>query len=151
MKLHKDLHTFVELLASAKVEFLVVGGHAVAFHGHPRFTGDIDLWVRAVPQNADRVLAVLTAFGFADLGVTQDDLLRPESIVQLGRPPHRIDLLTSISGVNFDEAWASKVGGRLDDLEVWYLGREALVTNKRASNRPKDLADLHELLRPKQG
>lgn len=151
MKLHKDLRTFVELLVSAKVDFLVVGGHAVAFHGYPRFTGDIDLWIRPTPDNAQRVLAALTAFGFAGLGVTLDDLVRPESIVQLGRPPHRIDLLTSISGVNFDEAWASKASGRLDDQNVWYLGRDALVTNKRASNRPKDLADLHELLRGKPG
>lgn len=147
MKLHSDLREFVGLLSSHGVEFLVVGGHAVAFHGHPRFTGDIDFLIAATPANAARVLACLGAFGFADLDVTADDLQRAEQVVQLGYPPNRIDLLTSISGVTFDEAWRTRVEGTLDGLPVAYLGRAALVANKRASGRAKDLADLEALER----
>jgi hypothetical protein len=99
VKLQRDLKEFIELLNSHSVDYLVVGGHAVAFHGHPRYTGDIDFWIRATPENAERVLKVLAAFGFSDLLLTTNDLVKPTSVIQLGRPPNRIDLLTSISGV----------------------------------------------------
>ena len=145
MKLHRDLREFVELLNSRGVEYVVVGGHAVAFHGHPRFTGDIDFLIAATPDNAARVLGCLAAFGFADLGLTVDDLLPAGQIVQLGRPPNRIDLLTSISGVEFDEAWRTRVPGTLDGLPVAYLGRDALRANKLASGRAKDLADIEAI------
>lgn len=147
MKLHSDLREFVALLNSHGVEYLVVGGHAVAFHGHPRFTGDIDFLIAATPPNAARVLACLAAFGFPDLGVTQDDLLQAGQIVQLGRPPNRIDLLTSISGVAFVDAWRTRIAGTLDELPVAYLDLESLLQNKRASGRPKDLADVDKLQR----
>jgi hypothetical protein len=98
-KLHSDLSEFVELLNSHGVEYLVVGGYAVAFHGHPRLTGDIDFFVRPAYENAERVLQVLKAFGFGELDIAANDLVATERIVQLGRPPNRIDLLTSISGV----------------------------------------------------
>ncbi len=145
MKLHRDLREFVELLNSRGVEYVVVGGHAVAFHGHPRFTGDIDFLIAATPDNAARVLGCLASFGFPDLGVTVDDLMRAGQIVQLGRPPNRIDLLTSISGVEFDDAWRTRVAGTLDGLPVAYLGRDALRTNKLASGRAKDLADIEAI------
>ena len=97
-KLQTDLREFIELLNSHGVDFLVVGGHAVAFHGHPRFTGDIDLFVRATPENAQRVMDALQDFGFGGIGVVSEDFLEPNRVVQLGRPPARIDLMTSTHG-----------------------------------------------------
>ncbi|MDC3954149.1 nucleotidyltransferase [Polyangium jinanense] len=146
MKLQQDLREFVGLLNSSGVEFIVVGGHAVAFHGHPRFTGDIDFFVRPTRANADRILGALATFGFGQLALSADDFMRPNAVVQLGRPPNRIDLLTSISGVDFDEAWDSRVSGSLDGLPVAFLGLEALLKNKRASGREKDVADVAKLM-----
>lgn len=145
MKLQQDLREFIELLNSHGSEYLVVGGHAVAFHGHPRFTGDIDFLVRGSVDNAERILGVLRAFGFGDLALTTADFVKPGSVVQLGRPPNRIDLLTSISGVTFDDAWAGRVAGRLDGVPVFFLGLQALLENKLASGRPKDIADVAKL------
>ncbi|HEX2875030.1 MAG TPA: DUF6036 family nucleotidyltransferase [Polyangiaceae bacterium] len=145
MKLQHDLREFIELLNSHGCDYLIVGGHAVAFHGHPRFTADIDFLIRSSIENAERVVNALRAFGFGELALTTGDLTRPEGVVQLGRPPNRIDLLTSISGVSFDDAWAGRVQGELDGLPVFFLGRQALLENKRASGRPKDLADVAKL------
>ena len=145
MKLQKDLREFIELLSSREVECIVVGGHAVAFHGHPRFTGDIDFLIRPTIDNARRVMEALQAFGFSHLSLTAEDLTIPDLVVQLGRPPNRIDLMTSISGVAFDEAWAGKESAELDGLPVFLLGREALLKNKEAAGRDKDLADLSRL------
>ena len=145
-KLQTDLREFIALLNSHEVEYLVVGGHAVAFHGHPRFTGDMDFLIRPTPRNAARVLDALREFGFGGVGITEKDLVEPGRIVQLGQPPNRIDILTSISGVDFDSAWDTHVESVMDDLPVNLIGWEALVRNKRASGRPKDLADLDKLL-----
>jgi hypothetical protein len=109
VKLQQDLKEFVKLLISHGVEFIVVGGHAVAFHGHPRFTGDIDFLLRPTHDNAERVMETLKAFGFTGLALTIDDLKQPEKVIQLGRSPNRIDLLTSISGVAFEEAWNTRL------------------------------------------
>ncbi len=145
MKLQQDLREFVALLNSHKVEFVVVGGHAVAFHGHPRFTGDIDFLIRPSVQNAKQVLDVLRAFGFGDLSLSVDDFVKLGNVVQLGRPPNRIDLLTSISGVGFEDAWTSRIQAELDGLPVCFLGWQSLIDNKQASGRPKDLADVAKL------
>ena len=145
-KLQTDLREFIELLNSHGVDFLVVGGHAVAFHGHPRFTGDIDLFVRATPENAQRVMDALRDFGFGGIGVVSEDFLEPNWVVQLGRPPARIDLMTSISGVEFDAAWVSRVHAPLDGQPVSFLGWEDLIRNKKAANREKDRADVKKLL-----
>lgn len=144
-QLQSDLSEFVELLNSRRVEYLVVGGHAVAFHGHPRLTGDIDFFLRATRENAERVLAVLKDFGFGALELCADDLIAPERIVQLGRPPNRIDLLTSISGVSFDAAWATRVAGDLGGHTVNFIGWDALIQNKIASDRDKDRLDVKKL------
>jgi hypothetical protein len=144
--LQSDLSEFIGLLNSLKVEYLVVGGHAVAFHGHPRFTGDIDFFIRSTAQNAERVLRVLAAFGFGSLGITAADLTEPGQVVQLGRPPNRIDILTSISGVDFDSAWSSRAPADLDGHAVNFIGVDELLKNKQASGRPKDLADAAKLL-----
>jgi len=145
VKLQKDLREFVELLNSHGVEYLVVGAHAVSFHGHPRFTGDIDFWVRPEMRNAHRVVNVLRAFGFEELGLAASDFVKAGMVVQLGQPPNRIDLLTSISGVDFDSAWRSRAEGSLDDLPASFLGFESLIANKLASSRPNDLADVAQL------
>ena len=145
-KLQADLREFIALLNSHNVEYLLVGGHAVAFHGHPRFTGDIDFFVRTTPDNARRILAVLEQFGFGNIGITEADLLEGGRIVQLGHPPNRIDVLTAISGVEFESAWRSRVGAVLDEQPIFVLGWDALLQNKRSAGRPKDLADVAKLL-----
>jgi len=145
-KLQADLREFIELLNSHCVEYLIVGGHAVAFHGHPRFTGDIDFFVRMTSLNAQRLLAVLNDFGFGGLGITERDLLEPKRILQLGQPPNRIDILTSISGVDFDSAWESRVKSSMDDQPVIMIGWNELLRNKKAAGRQKDLADVEKLL-----
>lgn len=145
-KLQSDLKEFIELLNSHEVEYLIVGGHAVAFHGHPRFTGDIDFFVRATPANIQRVLAALKAFGFGELGISVDDLLSPGRVVQLGHPPNRIDLMNAVSGLEFGEAWQRRIKTIMDDQQVNLIGWEDLLTNKRASGRQKDAADVEKLV-----
>ena len=144
-KLQTDLSEFVGLLNSRNVEYLVVGGHAVAFHGHPRYTGDIDFFINASGVNAQRVLDVLASFGFGDLGITADDLTVSNRVIQLGRPPNRIDILTTISGVSFHEAWASRAPGHLGSHSVNFLGWDALIRNKTATGRDKDQLDVNTL------
>jgi hypothetical protein len=133
------------LFASENVEFLVVGAHALAFHGVPRLTGDLDLLVNPFVENARRVVSALAAFGFAGLGLTEQDFLVEGQVFQLGVSPNRIDLLTSISGVSFAEAWASKEPGALAGVDVFYLGRGALIKNKKAVGRLQDQADVAAL------
>lgn len=145
-KLQADLKEFIDLLNSHKVEYLLVGGHAVAFHGHPRFTGDIDFFVRTSAENVQRLLTTLDAFGFGDIGITENDLLKPKRILQLGHPPNRIDILNSISGVDFDSAWESRVEASIDGQPVIIIGWNELLQNKRAAGRQKDLGDIEKLL-----
>ena len=145
MKLGKDLRKFIELLNSQKVDYIVVGVHAVAFHGHPRFTGDIDFLIRPSRENAARLIGAMAEFGFSEMKLSPDDFIPPNTVVQLGHPPNRIDLLTSISGVAFEEAWESRLSGDLDAIAVYFLGWDALLKNKRAAGRDKDLADVSKL------
>jgi len=129
-------------LCAAGVEFLIVGAHALAAHGIPRATGDLDVWVRATPENAERVLAALRAFGAPLFDLARDDLTRPDTIFQIGVIPCRVDILTSISGVEFDAAWPGRLQLDIEGLTVPCIGRSELLANKRAAGRPKDLADL---------
>jgi len=145
VRLDKDLREFIELLNSHHVEYVVVGAHALAFHGHPRYTGDLDLLVSPSEENARRVVAALVDFGFASFGLTVADFSTPDHIIQLGHPPNRIDLLTSISGVTFAEVWDSRETSTLDGIPVGYIGRKAFVRNKIASGRVKDAADVEAL------
>lgn len=145
MKLQKDLREFIELLNSTGVEYLIVGGYAVAFHGHPRFTADIDVFVEVSPASSDKLAQVIERFGFGSTGLSAKDFARPGAIIQLGHPPNRIDIVTAIDGVSFAEAWASRVAGDLDGIPVHFISKEALIRNKRASGRARDLADLQEL------
>lgn len=145
MRLQQDLREFIELLNSNQCAFLVVGGHAVAFHGHPRFTGDIDFLTLPSMDNGAKVIETLRQFGFGGLALTASDFQTPGRVVQIGRPPHRIDLLTGISGVEWPTAWEGRVEGQIDGLPVAFIGLRELLRNKRAAGRPKDLADVAEL------
>jgi len=145
MPLHKDLREFVGLLNANGVEYLVVGAFAVAFYGIPRYTGDLDLFVRPSPANADRLLRVLSQFGFGNLEISAQDLQAPDKVIQLGVTPNRIDLLTSLSGVEFDEAWSTRKHGELDGITAGYIGMAALIRNKETTGRARDLADAEEL------
>jgi hypothetical protein len=147
MPLTKDSREFIECLHSNRVEFLIVGALAVSWHGFPRYSGDIDFFVRPGSDNALRLMAALYQFGFGGLGINLDDLSVENRVIQLGVEPNRIDLMTSISGVSFEEAWRSRVAATLDGIEVDFIGREALIRNKRASGRSKDLIDVTELTR----
>lgn len=142
---NKDFSEFVSLLNAHGVEYLVVGGYALAAHGHPRFTGDLDIWLRASETNAGHAMDALRAFGFGSLNIAAADLLKPDSVVQLGYPPGRIDLLTSIDGVSFEQCAARREMVRINNLSVPFIGLEDFKTNKRASGRLKDLADLETL------
>ena len=149
MKLHKDIREFIALCLSLRVDFLLVGGYALAYHGAPRFTEDIDLMVLVSPENADKLFNVLSDFGFAGTGITRDDFLEADQVIQLGRAPNRIDILTGISGVSWREAWASRVPVVLDGLEIHAIGKAELIRNKQATGRPQDLADLARLRQAK--
>lgn len=145
MKISPDLREFIELLNSHEVEFLIVGAHALAFHGLPRYTKDVDFFVATNRRTAEAHARVVDALGFGSTGLKADDFLSPDSVIQLGIEPHRIDLLTGLSGIGWTEAWETRVTGRLDDLAVSFLSRESYIKNKLASGRPQDLADVARL------
>lgn len=145
MLLGKDLHDFVSLCLRHGVRFLVVGGYAVAAHGHPRLTKDLDVWVWVDPENAARLVRVLAEFGFGSLGLTAGDFSEEGQVVQLGYPPNRIDILTSIAGVDFESCWDRRADIVLDSLAVPFIGLEDLKKNKLAAGRAQDLADVEGL------
>jgi hypothetical protein len=145
MNLQKDLREFVELLNALDVHFLIVGAFAVAYHGHPRYTADIDLFVEKSTANAERMLNAIHQFGFGDIGLTKEDFLRDDQVVQLGVAPNRIDILTFLSGVSFEEAWASRESGDIGGINAPFISRAMLKQNKLVSGRPQDLADLEHL------
>jgi predicted nucleotidyltransferase len=140
-----DFRALLALFNDDCVEYLLVGGYALAHHGAPRYTGDMDLFVHATPENATRVLEALAAFGFGALGLTQADFCEPDQVIQLGHPPVRIDLLTGLDGVSWDDAMRAPESATLDGVPVNVIGREAFIANKRAAGRPSDLADLDAL------
>jgi len=145
MDLYPDFKELLALLNKHGVEYLVVGGYALAFHGSPRFTGDMDVYVRPRKDNARRVLKALEEFGFGSLDLAEDEFSSPGKVVQLGVPPVRVDLITSLTGVSWEKAEASKVTGTYGDVPVPFIGREPFIANKRAVGRPKDLADIEAL------
>jgi len=147
MDLHSDFADLCSLLNANGVDFLIVGGYAVAFHGAPRFTGDLDILIHPTLEQVRRALATLRDFGFPAEQIDAQDLLHQRRILQLGRQPVQIHVMTSISAVDWDSAWNSKQAGSYGGVPVFFIGRDALVANKRAAGRAKDLADL-EALRP---
>ena len=142
--MNEDFQDLLIELVEGGVRFLVVGAYAMAVHGVPRATGDIDIWISREPSNAERAWIALQRFGapVEQLGVALEDLQTPGMVVQIGQPPRRIDLLTDLSGLDFDEAWKNRTMHSVGAFNVPFLGRDDLIRNKRASGRPKDLADL---------
>lgn len=145
--LSKDLREFLALCEKHHVRFIIVGGLAVAIHGVPRYTKDLDLWVEASHDNAVRIVATVEEFGFASLGLVAKDFEEPDMVIQLGYEPNRIDLLTGISGVRFDDAYPRRIAVKLGALELPVIDRSSLIANKRASGRPQDLVDMMGLER----
>ena len=145
MKLDKDLLELLELFRSKGVEFLVVGGHAVAFHGYPRLTEDLDLFVRPDLVNGQRIVAALQEFGFGSRDITPADFQADDRVIQLGRAPNRVDLLTRLYGVDFSAAWERRIAADLDGAPVWINSRSDLIRNKRATGRTQDMADAERL------
>lgn len=149
MHLDRDFNEFVGLFVEHDVRFLIVGGYAVAAHGFPRATGDLDAWVLVDPENAGRIVAALREFGFGSLGLSEEDFMTSAGVVQLGYPPHRIDIMTSIEGVEFGDAWERReevdLGG---GVVAPIIGLEDLLKNKRSLGRPQDMADVARLSDP---
>jgi predicted nucleotidyltransferase len=145
MVLNRDFREFIQLLNEHNVQYLVVGGYAVAFHGYPRYTKDIDIWVYLDRENAEKLLKVLADFGFGSLNLKIEDFLDPEQVIQLGYPPNRIDLLTDLKGVDFKNCYSSKVEVEIEGTQVNFINLEHLKKNKHATGRHQDLADLENL------
>lgn len=143
--INKDFKEFIALLNSHQVKYLVIGGYAIAFHGHPRYTKDLDVWVLIDSKNAYGITGALKDFGFASLGITEQDFLSPHTIVQLGQPPNRIDILTSASGIHFEDCYPNKQEVVIDGVPISFIDLENLKKNKRATGRLQDLADVERL------
>jgi predicted nucleotidyltransferase len=143
--LNEDFAEFARLLEKADVRYLIVGGYSVALHGFPRYTGDIDFFVALNPENAAKLVRVFEQFGFADLGLREEDFSRPNYVIEIGREPRKIQILTGIDGVRFEDAWANRVEEDIDGMNLKFIGKKDLLINKRASGRPKDEIDLLEL------
>lgn len=147
VELGKDFRDLLELLNRHGVRYLAVGGFAVAVHGRPRYTKDLDLWVEVSPENAKRIVAALDDFGFASFGLRAEDFLNPDGMIQLGYEPNRVDFLTKLDGVGFAEAYPMRVSVRIGEIDVPVIGRASLIANKRALGRPHDLDDAKDLER----
>ena len=145
MEVQKDFKELLESFNVRGVEYVIVGGYALAFHGVPRYTGDIDLLIKPSGDNACRIMEGLIAFGFGSTGLEAADFETPGSVVQLGQPPVRVDIMTSIDGVSWEAVDRNKVQGQYADLDVFYIGREQFIANKKAIGRHKDLADIEML------
>ena len=145
MELAPDFDEFIGSLIAHGVEFVIVGAYALAFHGAPRFTGDLDILVRPAPGNAARLLTALEAFGFPIRELSPEMVVDPRRMLEMGVPPVQIHVMSAISGVEWDEAWSDRVEGPLGSHRVHFLGRETYLRNKRAAGRPKDLADIDAL------
>jgi|SRR5215472_10090389 len=145
MDLSQDLSEFIKSLNSNNVEYVIVGGYAQAYHGRPRFTGDIDVLVCPSTENAARLQSAISQFGFGVLGLREQDFTCEGQVIQLGVAPNRIDILTSLTGCDWEEVWATRLRGKIADLPVNFISKEQYIRNKRAVGRPQDLADLEAL------
>lgn len=145
MEIQIDFKEWLGLLNNHDVEYMIVGGYALAFHGAPRYTGDIDLFIKPDRENAQRTMKALDEFGFGSAGIELSDFTHENKVVQLGVPPVRIDMNTSISGVTWEEAFSSRVQGQYGDVPVYYIGLDQFIRNKKSIGRIKDMADLEAL------
>jgi hypothetical protein len=151
MVLNKHFREFIELLEKNKVRYLIVGGYAVGLHGFPRYTGDLDVFIAISEENAKAVLQGFKDFGFSDWGLSENDFLEEEIVVEIGREPLKIQVLTGIDGVTFEECWIEKKEVALSEKTIPFIGIESLLKNKAASGRPKDKIDFEELKRIRAG
>jgi len=145
MEVQPDFKELLELLNAHEVEYVLVGGYALAFHGAPRFTGDLDILVHPEAGNARRILRALDEFGFGALDLSLDDFTHPDRVIQLGVPPVGVDLITSLTGVSWEEAYEGRAPSSYGGIPVNFLGRDEFVANKKATGRKKDLADLEAI------
>jgi len=145
--LNEDFLEFIGLLEAHGVDYLIIGGYAVALHGFPRFTGDIDFFVAVNPENAAKLMQVFEAFGFGDIGIRHEDFLRPDFVIEIGREPRKIQVLTGIDGVEFAECRSRRVEVEWQGIHLKFIGKQDLIRNKRTSARSKDLIDVEELSR----
>lgn len=145
MEVQQDFRELLELFNKHKVDYIIVGAYALGFHGAPRYTGDLDVFVRPDPINARGIMQALREFGFGSVGLTAADFEEEGKIVQLGFPPVRVDIITSITGVSWAQARSGRVKGQFGDLMVHYIGRDDFIANKRALGRKKDIADLEAI------
>lgn len=145
MEIQQDFRDLLALFNEKEVDYLVVEAYALAFHGAPRYTGDLDIYVKPDRENARRIMAALREFGFGKVGLSEGDFEEPDQVVQLGVAPVRVDLVTSITGVTWKEAFCGRAESSYGDQRVYFLGREQLIQNKRALGRKKDLADLEAI------
>jgi hypothetical protein len=143
--LSRDFKEFVELLIKNKAEYLIVGGYAVAIHGYPRYTGDLDIWLNPTPENAKSIVKTVNEFGFSSFNLTESDFTKPGNVIQLGYPPLRIDLLTELDGVSFNECFINRKEVEMENLIVNFIGYEDLLKNKRESGRLRDMDDIENL------
>ncbi|MDB5091621.1 MAG: nucleotidyltransferase family protein [Mucilaginibacter sp.] len=141
----QDFIDFIELLNQHGVDYMVVGAHALAYYGRPRHTGDLDIWINPSSKNAAKMVNVLRDFGFGSLGLIESDFLKENYVTQLGYPPLRIDILNSISGVEFSEAFVNKIEGEVDGLNIYFINIPDFIKNKEATGRNKDLGDIAAL------
>lgn len=145
MILNPDFIEFFQLLNENKVKYLIIGGYAVAYHGYPRYTKDIDIWISIEPDNAKRVVKTLADFGFESLRLKEDDFLETETVIQIGYPPNRIDLIMGIPGIDFGECYTTRAGTEINGVKLSFIDLENLKRSKIAAGRPQDLADLENL------
>lgn len=143
--LTKEFKEFIKLLNDRKVEYLLVGGYAVVLYGYVRYTGDIDIWIKPSNHNADLVVDVIDEFGFGSLNLSRNDFNKEDQIIQLGYPPNRIDIITSVEGVNFHECYPKRKSFEIEGIEIQTISIDDLKTNKKAVGRHKDLDDLENL------
>ena len=143
--LSQDFREFVELLIKHKAEYLIVGGYAVGIHGHPRYTGDLDIWLNPTEANAALILQSVNEFGFSSFNLKVEDFTKPGNVIQLGYPPLRIDLLTEIDGVSFEESFRNRKEVEIDGIVVNFIGYHELLKNKQKTGRPRDIDDLKNL------
>ena len=145
MTLDPDFEDFIKLLNQYEVEYMIIGGYAMAFHGRPRYTGDLDIWINISESNAKKMLKVLEEFGFSSLNFREEDFMKENLINQIGYPPLRIDILTSIDGINFNDAYPQRQVIIIEDFSANYIGLNELIQNKNASGRQQDLVDVKTL------
>jgi len=145
MEIQPDFRDLLKLFNAHSVDYLIVGGYALAFHGAPRYTGDMALFVKPDEINARKIIEALNKFGFNAEGFSLSDFSKPEKVIQLGAPPVRVDIITSLSGVSWEEAFSGRIAGKYGDTTVYYIGRDQFILNKSAIGRKRDLADLEAL------